>query len=109
MQRLYRESHYANGTIESGEREPVSISVQEGTSGERGGRGEMARAKREERRHDSGAENVAENALLIISPKGEELIPRKKPQPNYSSRSSPDARWTTLRRSDFIGPSYLQC
>lgn len=103
MQRLYRESHYANGTIESGERKSRSLSAC------RKKRERQTRTRRDGSREEGrkrawrGAGDVTENALLIISPKGEELILRKKPQPNYSSWSSSDARWTTLR-ADFIGP-----
>lgn len=59
MRRLYRESHYANGTIE---RELASISV-------RGGRGEVDRAKREERRDGPrcggrGGERITHNLTV---------------------------------------------
>jgi len=89
MQRLYRESH-ANGTIESREKR-AGLYQHAGTKTRR----DDSRGKGRKKTRLSGAKDLVENALLIISPKGEELIPRKKPQPNYSSRSSP-AQWTTL-------------
>lgn len=73
MQRLYRESHYANGTIESGEREaPVSISVREGNERRTRMRRDGSREEGRKKARLGGAEDVAENALLIISPMGEE-------------------------------------
>lgn len=56
MQRLYRESHYANGTIESEERAGL---YQEGRTVKRR-RSEVDRAKWKERRNDSDGERGGE-------------------------------------------------
>lgn len=89
------------------EGELVSISAhgKDGTLNEDERRGGSRRGAEEERTTWARRTCRPENALLIISPKGEELIPRKKPQPNYS-RAGPILTLgrATLRRSDFIGP-----
>lgn len=100
MRRLYRESHYANGTIE---RELVSISVREG-------RGEVDRAKREERRDGlrcggRGGERITHNLTV-----GRGADPAKKAAAQLFllvlSRRSADHFSPPFR---LYRPSYLQC